>query len=91
MENLRKRINVRLVNILKYTSNPTFITHKFFGENYSATHETKPVLKFNKPIYVGFSVLDLSKCKTYDFHDNFITINLMLNWYLLTQTVLLIK
>ena len=32
MENLRKRINVRLVNnagnFLKYTSRPTYITHK---------------------------------------------------------------
>ena len=35
MENLRKRINVRLVNndkdFLKYTSRPTHITHKIFG------------------------------------------------------------
>ena len=35
MENLRKRINVRLVNkaedFLKYTSKPTYITHKIFG------------------------------------------------------------
>ena len=35
MENLRKRINVRLVNnkkdFLKYTSKPTYITYKIFG------------------------------------------------------------
>ena len=35
MENLRKRMNVRLVNnekdFLKYTSKPTCITHKLFG------------------------------------------------------------
>ena len=34
MENLRKRKNVRLVNnkkdLLKYTSRPTYITHKTF-------------------------------------------------------------
>ena len=37
MENLRKRIHVRLVNnktdFLKYTSRPTHITHKIFGKN----------------------------------------------------------
>ena len=41
MENLRKRINVRLVNnevFLKYTSRPTHITHKSFGKDYAAIH-----------------------------------------------------
>ena len=46
MENLRKRINVRLVNnetgFLKYTSRPTHITHKIFGKSYAAIHEVKP-------------------------------------------------
>ena len=76
MENLRKRINVRLVNkaedFLKYTSKPTYITHKIFGKDYAAIHEIKPVLILKKPIYVGFTVLDLSKRKMYDFHYNFI-------------------
>ena len=65
MENLQKRINVRLVNnekdFLKYTSKPTHITHKIFDKNYAAIHEIKPVLTLKKPIYVGFSVLELSK------------------------------
>ena len=43
MENLRKRINVRLVNnaegFLKYTGKPTYITHKIFGEDYATVHE----------------------------------------------------
>ena len=38
-------------------------------------HEIKPVLILNKPIYVGFTVLDLSKWKMYDFHCNFIKMN----------------
>ena len=65
MENLRKRINVRLVNnenhFLKYTSRPTHITHKIFDKNYVAIHEIKPVLTLNKPIFVGCTVLELSK------------------------------
>ena len=76
MENLRKRINVRLVNnrndFLKYTSRPTHITHKVFDKNYAAVHEIKPILTLNKPIYVEFTVLELSKWLMYSFHYNFI-------------------
>ena len=65
MENLRKRINVRLVNnekdFLKYTSRPTYVAHKLFDKNYAAIHEIKPVLVLKKPIYVELTVLDLSK------------------------------
>ena len=99
MENLRKRINVRLVNnekdFLKYTSRPADITQKILGENNAAIHEIKPVLIL-QPIYVGFTVLDLSKWKMYDFHYNFIKKNFDAEWLftdtdsltLLTQTVL---
>ena len=65
MENLRKRINVRLLNnaedFLKYTGKPTYITHNFFNKNFAAIHEITPVLILNKPIYVGFTDLELSK------------------------------
>ena len=64
--------NVKLINnaedFLKYTSKPTYIIHDIFGKDYAAIHEIKPVLILNKPIYVGFTVLDLSKWKMYDFH-----------------------
>ena len=76
MESLRKRINARLVNnekdLLKCTSRPTHITDEIFGKNYAAIHEIKPVLMLNKPIYVGFTVLELSKWLMYDFHYRFI-------------------
>ena len=52
MENLRKRINFRLVNnetdFLKYTSRTTHITHKVFGKNYAAIQGIKPVLTLKK-------------------------------------------
>ena len=47
MKNLRKRINVRLVNnaqdFLKCTGKPTYIIHKTFGKDYAAIHEIEPV------------------------------------------------
>ena len=58
MANLQKWIKARLINnekdFLKYTSGPAHNTHEIFGKNYAAIHEIKPVLKLNKPIYVGF-------------------------------------
>ena len=76
--NLRK-IYVRLVNnktdFLKYTSRPTHITHQILDKNYIAFPEIKPVLALNKPIHVGFTVVELSKWLMYDFHYNFIKKN----------------
>ena len=76
MENVRKRISVILVNnekdFLRYTSRPTHITHKIFGKGFAGIHEIKPVLTLNKPIYAGFTVLELSKRLMYDFHYGFI-------------------
>ena len=76
MENLRKRISVRFVNnekdFLNHTSRPTYVNHKLFNKSFAAIHEVKPVLILNKPIYVGFTVLDLSKWLMYDFRYNFI-------------------
>ena len=95
MENLRKRVSVRLVNnagdFLKYTGRLTYIACKIVSKNFAAVHEIKPTLMLNKPIYVGLTVLELSKWLMYDLHYNFIKKILMLNCYLLTQTVLLMK
>ena len=75
-ENLRKIINVTLVNnaedYRKYVSKPSFVPQKIFSKNLVAIHEIKPVLTLNKPVYVGFSILDLSKLLMYEFHDKFI-------------------
>ena len=42
MENLRKRISVRIINneetFLKYTSRPTHIIHKMFDKDFVAVH-----------------------------------------------------
>ena len=94
MENSRKR-NVRLVNnekdYLKHVNKPIFISQKIFNTHFAAIHEIKPVSTLNKPIYVGFTVLEWSKWLIYDFHCNFILKKLMLIYCLLMQTVLLMK
>ena len=76
MENLRKRINIELINnakdYIRCVSRPNFISQKIFSRNFVATHKIKPVLTLNKPIYVGFSILDLSKTLMYEFHYKYI-------------------
>ena len=72
IETLRKRINFRLVNnagdYKKYVSKPSFVSPKRFSKNFVVVHEIEPVLTLDKPIYVGFSILDLSKMLMYEFH-----------------------
>ena len=50
MENLRKRVSVKLVNnkedYIKYTSRPTFASQKILDKNLVAIHKAKPVLMF---------------------------------------------
>ena len=76
MENLRKRVDVRLVTnekkLDKLTSKPTYVSSKIFNENLMAVHKIKETLTLNRPAYVGMCILDLSKTLMYDFHYNYI-------------------
>ena len=76
MENLRKRINIRLVHnakdYVRSISKPSFVSQKIFSKNFVTIPEIKLVLILNKPIYVGLSILDLSKYSMYEFHYNYI-------------------
>ena len=69
MENIKKRMNVRLVNnagdYKEYVSKPSFVSQKIFSKSFVAIHEIKPVLTLDKPIYVGFRVFYLSKLLMY--------------------------
>ena len=72
MGTLRKRIDVRLVNnakdYTKYARKPSFVSQILFNKNHVAIHEIKPVLTLDKPVYVGFSFLDLRKYFMYDYN-----------------------
>ena len=76
MENLRKRVDVRLVTnekqLDKLTAKPTFVSSKIFNENLMAVHKIKETLTLNRPAYVGMCILDLSKTFMCDFHYNYI-------------------
>ena len=76
MENLRKRVDVKLVTkekkLDKLTSKPTYVSSKIFNENLMAVHKIKETLTLNRPAYVGMCILDLSKTLMYDFHYNYI-------------------
>ena len=76
MENVRKRVDIRLVTsekkMIKISSKPTFVSSKIFDENLVAVRRVKGRLLMNKPIYVGMSILDISKCLMYEFHYNHI-------------------
>ena len=76
MENLRKRVDVRLVTnekkLDKLTSKPTYVSSKIFNENLMAVHKVKETLTLNRPAYVGMCILDLSKTLMYDFHYSYI-------------------
>ena len=74
--NLRKRQNISLINdatkLNDCVKKPDFISSKIFNENLVAVHNIKQKLYMNQPIYVGFSILDLSKYHMFNFHYGFI-------------------
>ena len=81
MENLRKGISVKLV--VRCIGKPSFVSQKIFSKHFVAIHEIKPVLTLKKPVYVGFSIFDLSKLLCVNFITNISKVNLMLNCCLL--------
>ena len=76
MENLRKRVSVKLINnstdYLRCVNKPNFISKKIFNKNFIAVHEMKSMLTINKLIYVGFSILELNKLLMYKFHYDYV-------------------
>ena len=78
MENLRKRVDIKLVRtdgaenekLRKIVAKPNFNRRVKFSDELSAIHVNKTKLTLNKSIYVGFSVLDLSKHLMYDWYYN---------------------
>ena len=71
MENIRNRVDIKLV-IDKKQAKPNFNHCNIFSEYLIAIHMKKTRLVFNKPVYLGMCILNLSKTLMYDFHYNYI-------------------
>ena len=76
IESQRKIMNVKYINCKKVyqrcVNKPNFISQKIFDKNFVAVHCSKTVLTLNKPIYVGFCILELSKLLMCQFHYNYV-------------------
>ena len=69
MENVRKHRDIKLVTTeekrIKLVSEPNYHTTKQFSENLLAIEMKKTKVKMNKPVYLGMSILDISKTLMY--------------------------
>ena len=76
LENIRNRVDIRLISTdkvaQKLAAKPNYDCCTIFDENLIAVHMKKTKLYFSKPVYLGMSILDLSKSLMYDFHCNYI-------------------
>lgn len=82
IENKRKQVDVKLVNVWrdvhnltnkicgaeKYISMPNFKNLAIFSENLVAIQLQQTKLVLDRPIYIGFSVLEIAKSHLYKFH-----------------------
>jgi hypothetical protein len=72
MENIRNRVDIRLVTdkkkALRLIKQPNFKDRALINDDLLSIEMVKTKLEFNKPIYVGFSILDLSKYLMYEFN-----------------------
>ena len=72
MENVREHINFELVDtperFQKVVNAPTYKHRHIINENLVGVEKLKETVKLNKPIYVGMSILDLSKLHMYSFY-----------------------
>ena len=72
MENLRNRIDVRLISnkndYLKWSSKLSYMSHKIFYKSLLAILKNKVTLAINKPANIGMYILKLSKTLMCEFH-----------------------
>ena len=71
MENIRKYRDIKLATIDKrrnqLVSEPNYHTTKGFSESLLAIEMKKIKVKMNKTVYLGLSILEISKTLMYEF------------------------
>ena len=76
MENVRKHRDIKLVTTDKkrsrFVSEPSYHTTKWFSEGLLAIEMKKIKVKMNKQVYLGLSILEISKTLMYEFWYGFI-------------------
>ena len=76
MKNIRKHRDIKLVTTDKrrnrLASESSYHTTKYFSENLMAIEMKNTKVKINKPIYLGMSILDISKTFMYEFWYGYI-------------------
>ena len=76
MENMRKYRNIKLVTTERrwnyLVSEPYYHTTKFVTEDLLATETRKPQILMIKPVYIGWSILDLSETVIYEFWYDYV-------------------
>ena len=76
MENVRKHRDIKSVTTDKtrnqLVSEPNYHTTKWFSENLLAVEMKKIKVKMNKPVYLGLSILKISKALKYEFLYDYI-------------------
>ena len=79
MENVRNRIRIELVNSERrhwwYTSKPSFKRFEIFDEDLVGAELAVTNVCLDRPMYVGFTVLELSKLLMYKFHYEVVKVN----------------
>ncbi|XP_072389467.1 uncharacterized protein [Diabrotica undecimpunctata] len=82
MENVDKRVDIKLlshwdnlpgsVGAEGFISMPNFHSVSIFSDNLVAIQMNILKIIYDKPVYVGFSILEISKIRMYDFFYNYI-------------------
>ena len=71
IENVRKHRNIKLVTPNKKRNKlvpeTNYHTMNYISKDLSIIEMTKTKIKMNKPIYLGLSILDISKILMYEF------------------------